>query len=102
MAKMNKDYKKRWVAALRSDKYNQGMGNLCYKGTGVEGGKEHCCLGVLFNVVTGKNDYKNSYLSARFLSKVGFDDEVQKKLANLNDSQVYSFENIAKWIVKNL
>lgn len=42
---MNQDVLKKWVAALRSGKYNQGEGHL---GMTDEDGDEHfCCLGVL-------------------------------------------------------
>lgn len=39
------EYKDRWIAALRSGKYEQGMSALCIEDdTGV---RHYCCLGVL-------------------------------------------------------
>jgi hypothetical protein len=43
---MNKEIAKKWVKALRSDKYNQGKEALC-KIDPDDGTKYHCCLGVL-------------------------------------------------------
>jgi hypothetical protein len=44
---MDERIKKLWVKELRSDKYTQGLGSLCYIGGSSE---EHCCLGVLCEV----------------------------------------------------
>lgn len=40
----------KWVAALRSGKYQQGVSYLRSK---FEGGEKHCCLGVLCDVTEG-------------------------------------------------
>ena len=40
--------KKAWVAALRSGKYKQGVGYLCFYG-------DYCCLGVLCEVQSRPN-----------------------------------------------
>lgn len=42
---MNKDIKKRWLDALRSGKYKQGVGALRKRGY------KFCCLGVLCDIV---------------------------------------------------
>jgi hypothetical protein len=42
----NKDFCKKWVAALRSGKYTQGKGFLCTNAIGNPNEKRHCCLGV--------------------------------------------------------
>ena len=42
---VNKAVIKRWVKALRSGKYKQGLGAL--KATDSEGKPRYCCLGVL-------------------------------------------------------
>ncbi len=41
---MNKEIKKKWIAALRSGKYKQGTDYLKIKGVR---GTSYCCLGVL-------------------------------------------------------
>jgi len=40
---MNQTWKKRWIAALRGGKYQQGRGQLRHEG-------QHCCLGVLCDI----------------------------------------------------
>lgn len=45
MSKMNPERKAEWVAALRSEKFLQGMGVLVSVDT--DGKVRHCCLGVL-------------------------------------------------------
>lgn len=44
MEKMNQEVKKKWVAALRSGDYTQGLGSL------KNAKSEYCCLGVLCDV----------------------------------------------------
>lgn len=47
---MKPEIKKRWVEALRSGKYKQGLGRLA----GINGGvARYCCLGVLCEIATG-------------------------------------------------
>lgn len=41
---MRRDIAKRWVRALRSGRYRQGTGVLCYRR---DDGMHYCCLGVL-------------------------------------------------------
>ncbi len=41
---MNKEIKKKWIAALKSGKFKQGSKKLRY---GNQNGTFHCCLGVL-------------------------------------------------------
>lgn len=55
---MKKAIAKKWVAALRSGKYKQGIGRLEYA-------KKQCCLGVLCNLalVEGVCVYLPSYCS---------------------------------------
>lgn len=42
---MNKKIKERWVKALRSGEFEQGIGNLCR--VSPDGKRTYCCLGVL-------------------------------------------------------
>ena len=93
--------RKKWIAALRSGKYEQGRDQL-------RSGKEYCCLGVLCDLAV-----KNGVIS-RFIGKDGLlPRKVQKwaalstddgnystnKLTNLNDNGK-SFEEIADVIEK--
>lgn len=106
---MNPSFKKLWTDALESGEYTQAEGVL-YDGEG-----NHCCLGVLRHVVTGRNrgcddlvelDYpvdptEGTFLNERFEKKVGINKEVQCKLSKMNDAKV-PFNEIATWIKKYL
>ncbi len=46
MGTVNPEIKAKWVAALRSGDFTQGVGNLAFK-PDPESGMRHCCLGVL-------------------------------------------------------
>lgn len=99
---MKASLKKKWVAALRSGKYEQTRGVL-YSPEG----KAHCCLGVLRHCVTGRNRYNAGHLASdellteAFLAEVGMTHGNQKALAGKND-EGWSFKRIANWIEKNL
>ena len=121
---MNKEIKARWVEALRSGNYEQGLHNL-------RRGSEFCCLGVLCDIV--KDDVNCDWLpkednfgtfykfaeSDEILPELvaihaglkGCSPEVQvtvkcgneeavgsQALTNLNDSGEYSFERLADLI----
>jgi len=51
--KLTKTLKKKWIKALRSGEYRQGVDKLCFKG-------EYCCLGVLADI-TGTLSTKNRF-----------------------------------------
>lgn len=115
--RMNPEYKKIWVEALRSGRYQQGQGYLkTYNG-------KFCCLGVLCNIMgyqwrynnTGvypvddkgawvcvmRGDYPQGFLGDMILDKVRLSDQEQINLADLNDSGS-TFSEIADYIEKNL
>ena len=97
--------KSKWLRALRSGKYNQGTGALCYRVSGTDE-KSYCCLGVLCDVLDptawkGTNDlgFKRPqtaiYPPKSVLSLVGLTARSAIKLAELNDDHRLSFEEIA-------
>lgn len=100
---MNKVWKKKWITALRSGKYEQSRGALKEENT-------YCCLGVIRaiafpnSLAMRKNDYGGpvNYLCDTHLKKLGIDNETQIILANKNDKQLWSFARIATWIEENL
>lgn len=51
---MNKDIADRWIAALRSDKFEQGTDNLCKDG-------RFCCLGVLCELYMDEFDLADEF-----------------------------------------
>jgi hypothetical protein len=62
------DNAKKWVEALRSDKFEQGTGKLIQPTD--DGGVKHCCLGVLCEVYMEENntldrgEHDENYFSA--------------------------------------
>lgn len=87
------DVKDRWIQALASGGYNQGMGQLCDLGN-------YCCLGVLAHIEYPDNSWRatDSYLT---VAEDILDHEVQDILSNLNDAGC-SFEDIAYVIQERL
>ena len=105
----------KWLSALESDKYQQGMHSLCKKDN--EGVWRYCCLGVLleeFNLFTqeycyfklSKSDLAAS-LSVEEQNLVGLrsctgmiNNGDGKTLASLNDTGT-TFKEIVKFIREN-
>ena len=91
---MNKSLKKKWVKALCSGDYKQGVGKLWNaKNNG------YCCLGVLAVLDGGREEF--------FLHDCGYAPncnlswDVQRQLSRLNDAKV-PFEVIAGFIQENV
>lgn len=88
--KLPKDVKKKWVAALRSGKYEQGRQFL-------ESNGEYCCLGVAVKCGLAEVHVmdRNHYTATNFLPK-----RVQNKLADFNDGRGISLNKRRsfKWI----
>lgn len=110
---MNKQLRDEWVKALRSGEYKQGIGHL-------QIGHRFCCLGVLC-VVSEKigfskvRRFDNSdpdlagqvqgmYLRNQEKLCDEVSEEVETKLANMNDSDddPKSFHQLATWIEQNV
>jgi hypothetical protein len=110
---MDAELKAKWVAALRSDRYKQGMHYLrC-------GDETFCCLGVLGDIAAPERWSKLgdepawNFGAERTLAMILLPTElvsgdIQDKLTAMNDGQKewhgnrQSFEQIADWIEKNL
>lgn len=109
---MRKKLKKKWLAALRSGEYVQGIRKLCQIGEEYD---HFCCLGVLCDILVrdGLIDppkdgnllkYDNEYfeLSSTIRSLVDMNTETHNILVHMNDDDGCSFSKIADWIEKNL
>lgn len=106
--KLNKKLKHKWLKALRSGEYKQGKGHLKDDFYGAT----FCCLGVLCEVSKLKQDlngyyqYKNSKsdtkLPRKFRQKIGMTVNTQSKLISMNDDEPKTFDEIAKYISRNL
>mgnify|MGYP001765049546 CR=1 FL=1 len=112
LTKTQINLRKRWVKALRSGKYVQGTGGYL----GIKLGKSpmaYCCLGVACVVLDRQNTIKRASRNGdpcMVLENGGFtgmpggflqnvlgitDDSFAIKLAELNDSGEYTFEDLA-------
>lgn len=108
---MDKEVKSKWIAALRSNKYKQGAGQLrnCKD--------KFCCLGVLCDINDAKaikykkegfyeyeydGDTSSSELPSTLSHKVKMDLSAIDCLMVLNDIEQWSFNEIADWIEKKL
>lgn len=126
---MKTEIKKKWLAALRSGKYQQGEFALRKveltedeEGNFVEAGEKFCCLGVLCDIVEPKKwekydeeDWTNGnedgpgFPRDELMEKLGLNKPVSRsgketlaeKLACMND-EGKSFKVIANWIEKKL
>ena len=116
MVKLKKKWKDKWVKALRSGEYEQGIGQLKESAyTTFSGKPEYCCLGVLCDV-TGVRFKGTSAEPPHKVADLVFTKKslaanppvedwkvgVYAKLAKFNDENMWTFKRIANWIEKNL
>lgn len=101
--RLPKQFKTKWLKALRSGEFKQGDGSLR------NNLNQYCCLGVGAKIcgatsITGKG-YIEKDREIRGISKIPSliigDGEIPSKLAYMNDNGK-SFKQIADWIDKNL
>lgn len=106
---MNPELKQKWLEALRSGKYMQGIGALCVNDYGKQ---KYCCLGVLAevacvekteNAVGGANYRINGMMHTMWLSDgfAGLSFGQQANLSRMNDGGA-TFAEIANLIEKTL
>lgn len=87
---MDKKLKAKWVKALMSGKYKQGMDALRSDG-------KYCCLGVLAEIIRYEGIVSHTYILGN--TPVPF--SIQTELAGLNDEGI-PFPVIAGFIQENL
>ena len=107
---LDPSFKARWVAALRSGDYEQGMNALCRVN---DAGATYCCLGVAFEVANGEDAWIASddaafgdelfgdYTDESLWAPPGLSWEVANILAVMNDGGK-TFDEIADYIEANL
>jgi len=103
------DFKKKWVKALKSGDYIQGKGMLArhYSMLGDDDSiaTEYCCLGVACELA---KDNVDLMMLVQFPKKESNVPELIKEgdvpvfLAEMNDDEGWSFNEIADWIEDNL
>jgi hypothetical protein len=91
---MDKDLKAKWIAALRSGEYKQGIGVLHHPVK-----KTYCCLGVLHRVITG--EAPSRYWDCDRPNDIMDIDGKVADLTAMND-EGSSFQEIADYIEKHL
>jgi hypothetical protein len=98
---MKATWKRKWLKALRSGKYEQAKGSLKKDGG-------YCCLGVLRDVINPNSRAGDEYLCKTHSLLVGLPHEgssnevgTQYDLAAMNDAGK-SFKEIANYIEKRL
>lgn len=119
---MDPDLRARWVAALRSGKYSQGVGRLRVERLYPNGSPSFCCLGVLCDIQPERYDHDVFWYvrkrdgkdvdgssgavataNGRWVSP--FKDEPtmkeRKTVATMNDTGA-SFDEIANYIEENM
>lgn len=106
-------FKRKWLKALRSGKYEQAHGILCeHIGYNHKSAKDvygFCCLGVaghIQGVLSGNRNSGKGYLEGmKGISKIPAplrgDNDLTCKLTTMND-RGSSFKKIAAWIDRNL
>lgn len=107
---MDKEVKAKWLIALRSGKYKQGMGCLKNKTTGTK----YCCLGVLIEVTVPERftnegyiqdpitkQYLRGTLSSDLRERFNLGELNTHTLIDMNDSQNKDFKEIADFIEEN-
>lgn len=92
--------KKTWVTALRSGAWPQGRGTLYNQDN-----RSYCCLGVLYEAITGVTPIKCSdeqYSEvANLLGDINNRD-ISYQVMDMNDDKKMSFNAIADWVETNL
>lgn len=116
-AKLEPEFKAKWLEDLRSGKYKQTTGTL----REYEYRPKYCCLGVLAEQVVAKGDAWwegttlvtpvdegrphlrfTTQLNTIVTHRVGLDERAQSRLVDMNDNEHRSFAEIADWIEENL
>lgn len=102
--KFTKEFKEKWIKALKSGEYKQGKHYL-------ENNNNYCCLGVAAHLCGISNLHKKQWITDGYknfdisdVPKVLIGDgsnPVVKTLSRMNDED-YSFEEIADWIESNI
>lgn len=109
--KLDPDFKKRWVDALRTGKYKQTRNSLYDQET-----QGYCCLGIGYKVKFGKEPPIGKMLLTPRLRSIKDKQDlkvlnqstntehgsVESLLIQKNDGDNWSFKKIATWIEKHL
>jgi hypothetical protein len=106
--KVDADFIRKWIDALRSGNYKQIQRALKRRGV-IDGVVRYCCLGVACEIAGKRStpfDFDGTYrfgsddlnISSRFQKQIGLTDDDIDKLVFMNDSEYKSFKQIAAWL----
>lgn len=100
MKKLAKEFKEKWVNALRSGEYKQGKNALHNQFFGT-----YCCLGVAEDILKIKSASTACLVGDGFPEAIrgaASSNDLVALLTNMNDNQGKSFSEIADYIEANL
>jgi hypothetical protein len=104
--KLDPQVKTKWLEALRSGKYQQGVGYVVSIGDEVKVGKEnqYCCIGVGAQALAPQTDPRDirEFGTHGAAQRLGLDTTTERILIAKNDLDEWSFRKIADWIEENL
>jgi hypothetical protein len=105
--KLPKEFKEKWITALRSGEYKQG--NLQFYN---RSNNSYCCLGVAAEVagydlkassMVGEAIFHKGMVEIDNIIEIFIENEnIQWDLVRMNDGKKYTFLEIADWIESNL
>jgi hypothetical protein len=116
---MTQELKNKWLEALRSGEYKQGIAALQMVALHSIESNFYCCLGVLCDIsglgtwelnrtataynfiAKNSSEESNFFLPATLTTELNLPIEQQDELVEMNDSGK-SFDEIANWIEKNV
>lgn len=96
-SKLPQEFKDKWITALRSGEFEQGIHYLCKD-------NKYCCLGVA-DVIAGYSPSEQEYITSHHDNVPEIlrgENILTCELSSLNDSSRLSFNEIADYIQKNL
>jgi len=113
---MKTELKEKWIKALRSGRYKQGMGTMRSKIGNYK--FEYCCLGVLCNIVNRRKwtqrggvtfhqyefqeESETAVIPCNLRKHIGLENKEERSLIDMNDRSNKSFKEIADYIEENL
>jgi len=100
---MNKENVSKWIDALRSGKYKQGVGSFKYLETpDINGPCLHCAVGVACEVMNPEGYYLKEVFQFKDLDALsewlGLDEDIFCIIEDLNDSWKFTFNEIAEYL----
>jgi len=94
MNKLEPEMRDKWIEALESDKFEQGIAQL-------KRDNKYCCLGV-FCEINNIPQYSDDFMSGYVAISKYISDKMINEFIDMNDVKQMSFKEIAQWIRENM